>query len=284
VPNSNDSPDISWLWRLLDVLEPTIYLSTNNASINGAFLDCALGEARRCAVNCLLPIRVEPLRLRQLTCLPAVELLFSVATLARPLRDGKRLLIYPYAEVLWNAMWGGAATSQYLNGTALEMVIMRGAMCESDTLTMSCIASRLLLQTVLNTTMQYEWLTKINVGHCYVQTNCRPRRGRSLHVGFGLTRVRRYLALRRCVQLCTSSGTAGTRCWPSLKQCRLSASCGTTDPEYCRLLDYLDLRRQRHMLRWYGDQCCWRVVRTRNSAGDICEHHAGASGALDSPS
>ena len=33
-----------------------------------------------------------------------------------------------YAEVLWNAMWGAAATSQYLNGTALEMVIMRGAM------------------------------------------------------------------------------------------------------------------------------------------------------------
>jgi hypothetical protein len=158
VPNSNDSPDISWLWQLLVVLEPTIYLSTNNASINGEFLDCALGEARRCAANCLRP--VELLCLRQLTCLPVVELLFSVATLARPLRDGKRLLIYPYAEVLWNAMWGGAATSQYLNGTALEMTIMRGAMCESDTLTMSCIASCLLLQTLLNTTMQYEWLTK----------------------------------------------------------------------------------------------------------------------------
>ena len=47
VPNSNDSPEMSWLWKLLDVLEPTIYLSTDNASINGAFIDCALGEARR---------------------------------------------------------------------------------------------------------------------------------------------------------------------------------------------------------------------------------------------
>jgi hypothetical protein len=96
VPNTND--ELGWLWQLLDVLEPTIYFSTNNASINNQFIDCALGEARR------------------------------VAALAKPSRGGKRMPIFPYADALWNAEWGGAARSQYLNASALESVLMRAAM------------------------------------------------------------------------------------------------------------------------------------------------------------
>jgi hypothetical protein len=60
VPNDNDSPGLQWLWKLVDVLEPVMYLSNQNASFNAQFIDCTLGEARR------------------------------VATLARKLRGGKR--------------------------------------------------------------------------------------------------------------------------------------------------------------------------------------------------
>lgn len=63
-PNDNDTPELTWLWKLVDVLEPVIYLSNNNASFNARFIDCSLGEARR------------------------------IATIARGLRGGKRMPIY----------------------------------------------------------------------------------------------------------------------------------------------------------------------------------------------
>ena len=51
-----------------------------------------------------------------------------VATLAKPLRGGKRIPIYPYADALWNAEWGHAARSQYLNASAMQSTLMREAM------------------------------------------------------------------------------------------------------------------------------------------------------------
>ena len=50
VPNDNDSQGLQWLWKLVDALEPVMYLSNNNASFNTQFIDCALGEARRVAM------------------------------------------------------------------------------------------------------------------------------------------------------------------------------------------------------------------------------------------
>ena len=32
VPNDNDTPVLSWLWKLVDALEPVIYLSNQNSS------------------------------------------------------------------------------------------------------------------------------------------------------------------------------------------------------------------------------------------------------------
>ena len=97
-PNDNDSDELLWMWKLLDVIEPVIYLSTQNASFNRAYVDCKLGEARR------------------------------VATLARPLRGGKRMPIYAYGWYDWNAMFGDSATSQYLNQSALDTIFLRAAM------------------------------------------------------------------------------------------------------------------------------------------------------------
>jgi hypothetical protein len=48
--------------------------------------------------------------------------------IAKPLRNGRRMPIYPYADALWNAEWGGEVRSQYLNASALESVLMRAAM------------------------------------------------------------------------------------------------------------------------------------------------------------
>ena len=71
VPNAND--ELGWLWKLLDVLEPTIYQSNNSPAVTRSVIDCSLGEARR------------------------------VAQLARKLRGGKRIPIIPYQEYDWDA-------------------------------------------------------------------------------------------------------------------------------------------------------------------------------------
>jgi hypothetical protein len=103
-PNDNDS-ELSWLWKLVDVLEPVIYLSTQNATFNQRYLDCKLGEARR------------------------------VSRLARPMRDGRRMPIYAYAWYDWNAECSrsldpdcGEPTSQYLNQSALDTIFLRAAL------------------------------------------------------------------------------------------------------------------------------------------------------------
>ena len=51
-----------------------------------------------------------------------------VAALAKPLRGGKRIPIYPYADALWNAEWGHATRSQYFNASAVQSILMRAAM------------------------------------------------------------------------------------------------------------------------------------------------------------
>ena len=138
VPNDNDTPELSWLWTLVDVLEPVIYLSNQNSSceymraatpsrsarhtfartsyhaatelivvwadawllpaVNERFIDCSLGEARR------------------------------VATLARKLRGGKRMPIYGYAWYDWNAEFGTTPPSQFLDRAALDTIYLRAAM------------------------------------------------------------------------------------------------------------------------------------------------------------
>jgi hypothetical protein len=84
VPNIND--ELGWLWVLIDVLEPTIYQSTNSPAVTRSIIDCSLGEARR------------------------------VATMARKLRGGKRIPVVPYQEIEWNAC---TTDCKFLNKTAL---------------------------------------------------------------------------------------------------------------------------------------------------------------------
>ena len=74
-------------------------LSTNNASLSQQFVDCALTEARR------------------------------VATMARKTeRTGRRMPIYPYGWYDYDAMYGGAARSQYVNASGLHTIFLRAAM------------------------------------------------------------------------------------------------------------------------------------------------------------
>ena len=74
-------------------------LSTNNVSLSQQFVDCALTEARR------------------------------VATMARKtVRGGRRMPIYPYGWYDYDAMYGGAARSQYVNASGLHTIFLRAAM------------------------------------------------------------------------------------------------------------------------------------------------------------
>ena len=72
-------------------------LSTNNASLSQQFVDCALTEARR------------------------------VATMARK-TGGRRMPIYPYGWYDYDAMYGSAARSQYVNASGLHTIFLRAAM------------------------------------------------------------------------------------------------------------------------------------------------------------
>ena len=100
VPNVND--ELGWLWKLLDVLEPTIYQSTNSPAVMRSIIDCSLGEARR------------------------------VAQLARRLRGGKRIPIVPYQMYDWNAC---TTDCKFLNRTALYDTLTYAALKygEADT-------------------------------------------------------------------------------------------------------------------------------------------------------
>ena len=102
------------------MLEPTIYLSTNNATITEQFVDCALTEARRVATLAVCARVCARACASASACahrpfshswFPKYKLT-SPRGRQKPLRHGVRMPIFPYAEILWEAEWGDAARSQ----------------------------------------------------------------------------------------------------------------------------------------------------------------------------